>query len=220
MELAFVETSVGMAEAAESRIREAREFFVATGNLWYTSVAGRIPRAKRSPRRIVRVEFLRLRRCVRGDPCSSPTGRYLVKRQVVLARAHLLRGSPVEAEAAARRALKLLEFTDLVTDHAYALLVLADVLDARDLGEGCCDGSKRRHRETPGQGEPGGDRPPQRVTAWRRTGRDTPFSTKAPADSKATSPGRTRSTTSGVTRICPGFACSAILAATFTVRPK
>ena len=54
---------------------------------------------------------------------------------MLLARAHLIRGSAVEAEAAARRALKLLESTDLVATHADALLMLADVLDARDLGE-------------------------------------------------------------------------------------
>ena len=56
----------------------------------------------------------------------------LVKRQVVLARAYLLRGSPVEAEASARRALKLLESTDLIPDRVDALLVLADALDAGD----------------------------------------------------------------------------------------
>ena len=59
----------------------------------------------------------------------------LIKRQLIRARAHLLRGSAVEAEAAARRGLKLLESTDLVTEHANALLMLAEVLDARDLGD-------------------------------------------------------------------------------------
>jgi len=40
----------------------------------------------------------------------------------------------VKAEAAARRALKLVEPTDLVTQHANALLMLADALEARGLG--------------------------------------------------------------------------------------
>jgi hypothetical protein len=53
----------------------------------------------------------------------------------VLARAHLLRGSVVEGEAAARRALKLVVPTDFVPNHANALLMLADALDARDLGD-------------------------------------------------------------------------------------
>jgi hypothetical protein len=37
----------------------------------------------------------------------------------------------VEAEASARRALKLLESTDLITDGVDALLVLAEALDER-----------------------------------------------------------------------------------------
>jgi hypothetical protein len=56
----------------------------------------------------------------------------LVGRQLLLARAHLLRGSAPEAEAAARRALALAEPSDAVPKHANALLMLAEVLDARD----------------------------------------------------------------------------------------
>ena len=59
----------------------------------------------------------------------------LVKRQVVLAQAQLLRGSAVEAEASARRALKLLESTDLISDRVEAVLTLADALDARGMGD-------------------------------------------------------------------------------------
>ena len=57
----------------------------------------------------------------------------LIRRQLLLARAHLLRGSAPEAEAAARRALKLVEPTDMVLDHASALLMLADALNERGL---------------------------------------------------------------------------------------
>ena len=79
-------------------------------------------------------EFLRLADAFVAS--SLMTDRHnLVKRQVVLAWAHLLRGSAVEAEASARRALKLLEPTDLVPDRANALLVLADALDARGMGD-------------------------------------------------------------------------------------
>ena len=61
-----------------------------------------------------------------------PDRQNLIKRQVTLARGLLLRGSAVEAVAAARCAVKLAEPTDLVPDHANALLMLADALDTRD----------------------------------------------------------------------------------------
>ena len=59
----------------------------------------------------------------------------LARRQLVLARAHLLRGSAPEAEAAARRALKLVHPTDMVPAHADALIMLGEVLAARGLGD-------------------------------------------------------------------------------------
>ena len=133
MEMAFVETSVGKAEAAERRIREAREFFAATGNLLYTSVADEFlceaVGAQDRPR-----EFLRLADAF-GATVPITDRQNLIKRQLVLARAHLLRGAAPEAEAASRRALKLVEPTDLVPDHANALLMLAEVLDARGLSD-------------------------------------------------------------------------------------
>jgi hypothetical protein len=39
MELAFVEMSVGRAESAERRIREALEFLTQIANVWYKSIA-------------------------------------------------------------------------------------------------------------------------------------------------------------------------------------
>jgi len=39
LEIAFVEISVGRVEAAGRRLREAREFMVTLGNVWYTSIA-------------------------------------------------------------------------------------------------------------------------------------------------------------------------------------
>jgi tetratricopeptide (TPR) repeat protein len=130
MEIAFVEISLGEAETAERRIREAREFFVAIGNLWYISIAdeflceavGAQDRAR---------EFLRLADAFEATVLVTDR-QNLIKRQLVLARAHLLRGSTVEAESAARRALKLVEPTDLVTEDANAQLMLAEILDARD----------------------------------------------------------------------------------------
>jgi class 3 adenylate cyclase len=133
MEIAFVELWAGRAEAAERRLREARQFFTQIGNVWYMSVADEYlceaVYAQERPR-----EFLRLADAFAAS--SLMTDRHnLVKRQVVLARAHLLRGSAVEAEASARRALKLLESTDLIPDRVDALLALADALDERGMGD-------------------------------------------------------------------------------------
>jgi len=50
-------------------------------------------------------------------------------------RSLLIRGLAADAEVAARRGLELVEATDLVLDHADALLTLADVLDARGVVE-------------------------------------------------------------------------------------
>ena len=131
--IAFVETSVGKAEAAERRLREAREFLAAIGNIWWVALVDKFlceaVRAQDRPR-----EFLRLADAFEASVPLTDRGT-LIRRQLLLARTHLLRGSTVEAETAARRALKLVEPTDHVTDHANALLMLADVLDVRDLGE-------------------------------------------------------------------------------------
>ena len=79
-------------------------------------------------------EFLRLADAFEASVPLTDRGT-LIRRQLLLARTHLLRGSTVEAETAARRALKLVEPTDHVTDHANALLMLADILDVRELAE-------------------------------------------------------------------------------------
>jgi len=133
MELAFVELSVGRAESAERRLREALQFFTQIGNVWYMSITEgflcEAIYAQDRPR-----EFLR-----RADAFGASTlmtdRHNLIRRQVVQAWSHLIRGSAVEAEASARRALKLLETTDLVPDRVNALLALADALDARGMGE-------------------------------------------------------------------------------------
>lgn len=130
--IGFVEISVGKAEAAERRLREARELLAAVGNIWWVALADEFlceaVRAQDRPR-----EFLRLADAFEASVPLTDRGT-LIRRQLLLARTHLLRRSAVEAETAARRAIKLLEPTDFVTDHANALLLLAEVLDARDLG--------------------------------------------------------------------------------------
>jgi class 3 adenylate cyclase/tetratricopeptide (TPR) repeat protein len=131
--IASVEISVGKAEAAERRLREAREFLAPIGNIWQVDLVDsylcEAVGAQDRPR-----EFLRLTDAFTTS--VQMTDRHtLIRGQLVLARAHLLRGSVVEAEAAARRALKLVVPTDFVPNHANALLTLAEALDARDLGE-------------------------------------------------------------------------------------
>jgi tetratricopeptide (TPR) repeat protein len=129
MELTFVELSVGRVESAERRLREALQFFTQIANVWYMSVTeGFLCEAifaQDRPR-----EFLR-----RADAFGASTlmtdRHNLIRRQIVQAWSHQLRGSAVEAEASARRALKLLETTDLVHDRVNALQALADALDAR-----------------------------------------------------------------------------------------
>jgi class 3 adenylate cyclase len=133
LSIAAVELSVGRAEAAERRLREAREFLAAIGNVWWVDIVDaylcEAVGAQDRPR-----EFLRLADAFEASvPVADP--ELLVGRQLVLARAHLVRGSAPEAEAAARRALKLVEPTDMVPQHANALLMLAEVLDARDQGD-------------------------------------------------------------------------------------
>jgi hypothetical protein len=130
--IASLETSVGTAEAAERRLREAREFLAPLGNVWWIRLVDgflcEAVRAQDRPR-----EFLRLADAFAASVLLTDRGT-LIERQLLLARAQLIRGSAAEAEAAARRALKLVEPTDLVTEHANALLMLADALEARGLG--------------------------------------------------------------------------------------
>jgi len=131
LSIAIVEISAGEADGAERRLLEAREFFVSVGNVWYTSIADEFlceaVGAQDRPR-----DFLRLADAFATSVVVVPDRQNLIKRQVTLARGLLLRGSAVEAVAAARCAVKLAEPTDLVPDHANALLMLADALDTRD----------------------------------------------------------------------------------------
>jgi hypothetical protein len=62
-----------------------------------------------------------------------PSRQIVIQRNIVQARALMLRGSAADAEAAARRGLELAERTDLVPNQASALLTLADALQARGL---------------------------------------------------------------------------------------
>ena len=56
-----------------------------------------------------------------------------IRRQSTRARAQLLRGRTHEAELSARRGVEAAEESDLLQEHAQALLALSEVLDARGL---------------------------------------------------------------------------------------
>jgi hypothetical protein len=121
-----------MAEAAERRLRDAREFLAPLGNVWWLRlVDGFLCEAVRAQDRPG--EFLRLADAFAASVLLTDRGTR-IDRQLMAARAQLIRGSAAEAEAGARRALELVEPTDLVTKHANAWVVLADALEARGLG--------------------------------------------------------------------------------------
>jgi len=58
----------------------------------------------------------------------------VIRRQLLMARALLLRGNPSDAEISARRGVEIAAGTDLLPDRATGWLVLAEILDARGLG--------------------------------------------------------------------------------------
>ena len=101
------------------------------GNVWWLRLVDgclcEAVRAQDRPR-----EFLRLADAFAASVRLTDRGT-LIERQLLLARAQLIRGAAADAEPAARRALKLLEPTDLLTQHANASLMLADALEARGL---------------------------------------------------------------------------------------
>jgi tetratricopeptide (TPR) repeat protein len=131
--IACVETTVGNPEEGERRLREAREILAGFGDMWWCETIDALlcmaVGAQGRP-----TEFLRLADAYEQS-LQVPDRQTLIRRNVIRARALLLRGSTADAEAAARRGLELVEPTDLMLDHADALLTLADVLEARGLLE-------------------------------------------------------------------------------------
>ena len=133
LEIAGVERWVGNLEGAERRLREARDVLVALGDIWWVSALDASLCAAVGDQDRPQ-EFLQL--FDQFDAAAHvPDRETLIRRGLLRSRALLLRGSPADAEVAVRRGLELAETTDLVPDHADALLTLADVLDARGLGE-------------------------------------------------------------------------------------
>jgi tetratricopeptide (TPR) repeat protein len=133
MAIANVELWMGRPEAAESRLREARDVLDALGDIWWVgtldSALCAAVAAQDRPQ-----EFMRLADALEASS-TVPDPQLGVRRNLARSRALLLRGSAVDAEFAARRGLELVQVTDLTLDHVDALLVLARALEARDLGD-------------------------------------------------------------------------------------
>jgi class 3 adenylate cyclase len=129
--IACVETTVGKPEEGERRLREAREVLAGFGDMWWCETIDALlclaVAAQDRP-----TEFLRLADAYEQS-VQVPDRQTLIRQHMIKARALLLRGSTADAEAAARRSLELAEPTDLVLDHAAALLTLAEILEARGL---------------------------------------------------------------------------------------
>ena len=134
-------TSVGNPEAGERWLHEARGTLAAFGDIWWVDAIDCVLcMALGAQGRTT--EFLRLADALDASVPVPDRGALMV-RSVVAARAHLVRGSPADAEAAARRALELGEGTDLVPYRAEALLALADAIEARGLDEDAADARRR-----------------------------------------------------------------------------
>jgi ATP/maltotriose-dependent transcriptional regulator MalT len=146
------ETSVGHPEQGEQRLREARATLAGFGDIWWCEITDAALcmaiGAQDRPR-----EFLRLADAL-GQSVLVRDCQTVIRRNIVQARALMLRGSAADAENAARRGLELAERTDFVPNQASALLTLADALQARGLtGDGHAR-AKQSRRSIPSQGEP------------------------------------------------------------------
>ena len=130
--IASAEFWAGNPGSAELRLREAREILAPLGFIWWMDgLDGLIcsaVEAQDRPR-----DFLRLADTFEASVTFLDRD-ISIRRQLVRARAHLIRGSAADADVAARHAVELSGTSDLVLIQAEALLTLADVLDARDLG--------------------------------------------------------------------------------------
>ena len=126
-----VEISAGDAAAGETRLREARDVLAGLGDIWWVSTLDgylcTAVAAQDRPR-----EFLRLADAF-DEALFVPDRQTLIRRSLIRSRAKLLRGSAADAEVAARRGLELAQSSDLILDHADALLTLAEIIDARGL---------------------------------------------------------------------------------------
>ena len=131
LSIAETETWAGAPEAAVRRLWEAREILEPLGDIWWVSAADcalcSAVWAQERPREFLRqADALEISAFVADRAIS-------IRRQSTRARAQLLRGRAHEAELSARRGVEAAEESDLLQEHAQALLALSEVLDARGL---------------------------------------------------------------------------------------
>ena len=117
--IAGVETWIGKPEAAERRLRAARDVLVPLGDIWWigsldSALCAAVAAQGESQR------FLRLADAFDASP-PVPDRQALIRGSLLRSRAFLLRGLAADAEAAARRGVELAEPTDLMSDQADAL---------------------------------------------------------------------------------------------------
>ena len=165
--IADVETWVGNAEAAERRLREARDVLVTLGDIWWvatldSSLCAAVGSAGAS------------RRSSFGSPTRSthpppvPDRQLVVRRSLLRSRAFLLRGSAADAEAAARRGVESVRPTDLVArPRRRAADARRCPRRPRSRGGGH-DRARRRHRAAARQREPGSRRQAWKLRCVRR----------------------------------------------------
>jgi hypothetical protein len=133
--IAEAEVWAGAAEAGEQRLREAREVLEPLGDIWWTSALDIIlceaVWKQDRPR-----EFLRLADGLEASAFVADRATRIA-RQSTRARAQLLRGRMHDAEVSARRGIEMADGSDLLQEHARALIALSEVLEARGRhGEG------------------------------------------------------------------------------------
>ena len=124
-----LEYLAGDAEAAERRLRRARDPLVAFGDVWWIGTLDTILCAAVAEQDRP-AEFLRLADDFLATPLVADR-QTIGRARCLRARAELLRGLAVDAERSAREGVELFDGTDLLIDQADSRLVLATVLDAR-----------------------------------------------------------------------------------------
>ena len=131
--IAVVEITCGAAEQVERRLRESREVVTVLGDIWWAGTTDAYLGAA-----LVQLdrptEFLRFADYYDAAPLVLDRDTQ-IRRLLLRAQALRMRGSPADAEKAARRGLELAAPTDLVLTHSDALLTLADVLVERGQAE-------------------------------------------------------------------------------------
>ncbi len=129
--IAGIETWAGDAERAERRLREARDVLAAAGDIWWVGTVDALLGAALAVQGDDR-GFLTLADAF-TESDLVPDLDTSARRELIRSHALLLRGSPADAEAAARGGLAIAERGTLPLTSAEAYVTLARALEARGL---------------------------------------------------------------------------------------